>query len=303
MGIYIGLSSVVRTSFVIFNSVACAIFLIIRTYHWKKYQTEAGLICWTGFSCMFVGFLCCFSLINFASYMYFGDDMWCALRMKLNIGTYTLYRALLYIFIILRLEVVSQLDFVNSKIITWVKMLIGTTGILMVVLVTVSTDGYLDEDSRCTFKVNNAILIPLFFIDVFVCFGGTYMFIRPLKRTLRHIECKSIRHMLEKTKTWSLVSLISTLVTMLIIAVTDGVGEVITFDCSITSFSLVMMMSPVRRLERSTQDLTFGEKANGDVHEITSVFQKNPSESEVESDLDREFEEVLNGQETQQSGS
>jgi len=303
MSIYIGLSIVVRTSIAIFNSVACAILLIMRTYHQKNYHTEKGLICWTGFSCMFAAFLCSFSVINVASDFYFGDDRWCGLSLKLNTGTYTLHRALLYIFIILRLEVVSQFDFVNSKIITWVKMVIGTTGIFMVVLMSVSTKGFQDEHYRCTFKVNNAILIPLFFIDVFVCFGGTYMFIRPLKRTLSHIECESIRHMLEKTKTWSLVSLISTLVTMLIIAVTDGVGEVITFDCSITSFSLVMMMSPVRRLERSTQDLTFGEKANGDVHEITSVFQKNPSESEVESDLDREFEEVLNGQETQQSGS
>jgi len=303
MSIYISLSIAVRTSLAIFNSVACAIFLILRIYHQTGYQTEAALIRWTGFFCMFAGFLCSFSVINVASDSYFGDERWCGLSLKLNTGTYTLHRALLYLFIILRLEVVSKFDFVNPKIITCVKMVIGTTGIFMVVLVAVSTDGFSDENSRCTFIISNAILIPLFFIDVFVCVGGTYMFMRPLKRTLSHIECDSIRHMLEKTKTWSLVCLISTFITMVIIAVTDGFGEMITFDCSITSFSLVMMMSPVRRLERSTQDLTFSKKAKGEVQEITSIFKKNPSGSEMGSDFDRELEKVLNEQETQQSNS
>jgi len=277
MGIFINLSKEVRTFITIFNSVACAIFVIIRVYHQKKYHAEVRKISWTGLSCIFVGLLCCSSLANGTTDTYFGDaDKWCVLTLKLNTGTYTLHRVLLYMFIILRLQVVNQFNIMNARIIYLVKMAIGTTGTCMVVLMVVSTDGIIDQVGRCTFQMKNAILIPLFLIDIIVCSCGTYMFIRPLKRTLSDIECENIAYVLKRTTTWSLVSLGATLMTMLIIAITDGVGIVVSLDCSINSFSLVMMLSPGSPQKDSKRDLNLEKNPVVEIQEKQVFSKGNP---------------------------
>jgi len=299
MGIYVSLSNEARTSIAALNTLACAIFVILRVYHQKKYRTVVRQISWMGLSCMFTGFLVCFLLVNSASETYFGDeDRWCILSLKLNSGAYTLHRVLLYIFIILRLQVVSQYNIMYKRIIKRAKMVIGTTGTFMVVLMVVSTDGITDEDGRCTFQIVNFILIPLFAIDAIICFGGTYMFIRPLRRTLAQIECEEIANVLKKTMTWSLVSLGATLFTMLLIAVTDGAGVTVSFDCSITSFSLVMMMAPASPVEGPKSD-QLEKNAIVEAQEITSVFKKKSSTTELANDiLDTHSEEIQNEQNT-----
>lgn len=255
MSIQIHATPAVHTFFAVLNSVACAVLVIIRVYHWKKGETEVLKLSVTGFSCMFVALLCCLSLVDTVSETNFGDTgRWCGLSLKLNLATYSLHRVLLYIFIIFRLEFIDLSNFVSSRIINAGKIVIGIVGISMVVVTTISANGTANRYHKCAFEMRNEIVITFFVTDFLICAGGTWMFIRPLRKILRIIEKKSVRYMLEKTVTWSLVSLICTLITMLTIAVTNGAGGVIGFDCSITSFSLLMMMSPVRRKVRSKSE-------------------------------------------------
>jgi len=170
---------------------------------------------------------------------------------------------------------------------------IGTIGTCMVVVMVVSTDGITDQLGRCTFKMKTIVLIPLFSIDAFVCFGGTYMFIRPLKETLSHIEDESIASVLQRTMTWSLFCLGATLMTMLIIGVTDGLGVFVSFDCSVTSFSLVMMLAPAEFLRDSSKLDPNLENANVEIEDLTNVFKKSESGYELANDiLDSHCEEV-----------
>jgi len=295
MRIYIDLPNEARTVIALFNVVACAVSISVRIYHQKKQKTEVPKISAMGLSCIFVAFLCSCSFMNFASNFFFGDDSWCALSLKLNTGTYSLHRVLLYLFIIFRLEVLNQSNVISSRIIRAVKNLIGMFGISMVVVTILSTHGIWDPQLGCKFEMNLAILISLFLIDATICFGGTWMFVRPLRLIVRNIERESVRHMLKRTTTWSLVSLISTLVAMLALVLTTGFGGIVGVDCSVTSFSLVMMMSPVKRQLRPKKHRDTRQKASVEVELVTSIVQEKPFGNEPSSEvLDKHFQKVLN---------
>jgi len=235
----------VRSFFSILNFVACGVLIIIRVYHQRKYKIQDRKLTATGLSCLLVSLIYCLTSANTQMEWYFGNIRWCALSMKLAAATYALYRFLLYLFVIFRLEVVNQADIVSSRIIDAGKAVIVITGIFMVVSTIVYTKGVTEQDLSCLFEFDNSVLVILFLIDTSVCVAGTWMFIKPISQILRHIESKSFQFMLRKTKMWSLVCFISTLVAMLTVAVFDGAVGVFAFDCSITSFSLVMMMSPM----------------------------------------------------------
>jgi len=249
MSIQIDASLEVRTFFAIFNSVVCLVLFVIRLYHWKNGKPVVIKLSLTGSSCILVATLCCFALLNQTTEVTFGDMKFCDFSLRLTLSTYALHRALLYLFIILRLEVVNQIKFMNPRIITLGIVVIAIFGILMVVTTTLSVHGTADNFRKCTLVMKNEIIVPFFVIDGLICAAGTWMFMLPLRNTLRSIEHESISQLLEKTRTWSLVSLICTMMSMLTIAFTDGAGGVIGCDCSITSFSLVMMMAPVRPKE------------------------------------------------------
>jgi len=236
----------VYTSFAIFNLIACTVLVIIRVWHHQKHKIELKLSA-TGLSCMLFAVLCCLGLVNSQSEWYFGALRWCELSFKLNGLTYTMFRVLLYTFIIFRLEVMNQANFISSRIITVGKVIVVMTAVMMVIAATVFTEGVPDEHFGCGFEMNSAILMTIGVIDIFTCFGGTWIFLHPLRQTLKNIECDSLRRLVERTTFWSIVSLMTTLIGLLTITLIDGSGGVVGFDCSITSFSLVMMMSPESR--------------------------------------------------------
>jgi len=241
------MSREVHTLFAIFNFVACAVLVIIRVYHWKKQKIVEFKLSATGLSSMLLALLCCLGLVNSQSEWYFGDVRWCELSLKVNSGTYSMNRVLLYIFIILRVEVINQSNFISSRFIKAGKAVMGIIGTLTVVIATVFTNGVPDEHFGCGFEMDSAIILPLGIIDFSICAGGTWMFVHPLRLSLKNIECENLRDMIERTTIWSIVSLMSTLVGLLTVTIIDGAGGVVGFDCSITSFSLLMMMSPGSR--------------------------------------------------------
>jgi len=267
----------VSFSFAILNLVACAVFVIIRIYHQKKEETEVSKVSAVGFSCIFLAFLCCLAMVNVESEWYLSDLKYCKLSLQLNSVTYSLHRFLLYVFIILRVEVVNHYNFISLRIINMGKAVIGIFGISTLVCSILFTNGVAEQTS-CDFDMDIRILLIFFVIDILICVGGTWMFISPLRFTLRKIERYSLRQILKRTAIWSIVSLIATLIAMITLAVIYGSGGVVGFDCSITSFSLVMMMAPVRNRVRSINHSNSNQKASVEVREITSVsLQKSSS--------------------------
>jgi len=270
MAIYINLSTEIRAFFAIFNTLACAVLVIIRVYHQKKEKTEIPRISVTGLLCIIAAFLCCLALVNVASDTHFGEDRWCDLSLKLNTLTYSLHRVLLYLFIILRLEVFPSY-LISSRITNAGKMVIGVTGIFILVITILATRGVTDNYSRCALVMNNVLMVPFFAIDALVCVVGAGIFVHLLRLSLRNIDRENVSYMLKRTMTWSLVCLTSTLITMLTVVLTDGAGGIVGFDCSITSFSLVMMMSPVKRQIPSKNGNNSTQKASVEGAEITRV--------------------------------
>jgi len=237
----------VQISLAILNFLACTCFVIIRVYHHRKYSPEKPKLSGLGISCMTAGVLHCLMLINNNIEWYFGNvDRYCDLSMKLSALTYALTRALLYTFIIFRLEVVNQANFLKDWIIDTTKVVIGLFGIFIVVCSIAFTSGAEDEYWSCAFFVKEDVIIVLFLIDSFICTVGTYTFIRPFTKSLISLENKALRYMLKKTLCWSAVCLVSTMIGLLTLALVEGAGGVSGFDCTVTSFALLMMMYPVK---------------------------------------------------------
>jgi len=246
MGIFtISVPFGVKYFFAVFNVAACAVLVILRVYHQRKQKIEQLKLSLTGLSSMLQALLCCCASLNIASHWYFGDIRWCDLSIKLATATYTLQRVILYIFIILRVEVVNQANVINPRLIYAAKVVIGVAGTFLVTASIVFSTGVADEHSNCSLEIIHVeILVPAWLTDTFICVAGTWMFIHPIEQILGNIENRRLRNMLWKTKIWSIVGLVSTLIATLVVGVIDGVAGIAGFNCSMTSLSLVMMLRP-----------------------------------------------------------
>merc|ERR550534_1158263 len=121
----------VRVCMAILSFAACAVFLSIRVYHWRLQKLEDTKLGLTGILCMVLALLYCLEILITELWVNTGNSMdafWCELSMKLITVTYTLHRIIVYIFIILRLELLIQIDFVSSRTIFVGKAVIGVSG-------------------------------------------------------------------------------------------------------------------------------------------------------------------------------
>jgi len=280
--ISVHVSTPIHVIFATLNLVACSICAGLRVHHQRKYRTDALKINAMGLSCILAALLHCLALVNAQAEWYFGDERYCDLSIKLSAATYTLHRALLYMFIILRLEVVNQANFIKQRIIDTGKVVIGAMGIVMVVCSVVFSKGVPGRYYSCAFEVNETVLLMMFVIDVFICVGGTWMFTRPITLTLRSLDSSPLSLMLGKTKFWSIVCLVSALISMLTVAIVDGAGGVVGFDCSITSFGLLMMMKPQTPMGASKSSSNINQNIDADVVvevELKNVVKENSCSS------------------------
>ena len=122
------------------------------------------------------------------------------------------------------------------------------------------------------------------------------MFILPLKKTLIAIENESLQKTVRKTIIWSIVCLVSTMITLLTLAMVDGAGSLVGFDCTITSFSLLVMMSPVKRKIDIETSIQSSEKVKVEL-EITFLTQPPKTKNNLRASeviLNKEINEYLN---------
>jgi len=270
----------VKTFCAVLNVVACGVFVIIRIYHQKKDKIQNPKLSLTGLLSIFSAFLYCLTALNLDSKWYFGDIRRCTLSIKMLPAGYSAHRFLLYIFIILRVEVVNQTKFVSPRILSLGKAVVGVFGIVATVLNIIFTEGVPDEHSQCSFfHSENSVLVAIFVVDAIICVTGTWLFAVPIKDVLSEFESSHLRHMLRWTKIWSIVCLVSTLVALLIVVFIDGVGGVISFDCSITSFALVMMMSPKSNRLQSESSVIMEIKGNVELEKSPHKPSQSPHKS------------------------
>jgi len=275
MPIVISMPKEAHSFFAILNIVLCAVFIIVRVHHQKKEQNIVLSLSVTGLSCMLFGFLTAMGVLNTSLEWYFGDTQYCELSLKLNAAAYSLQRVLLYTFIVLRMEVVNQSALLNPRIINVSKVVVGVIGTFVVLTSTLATEGITtDEQYKCVFRMNGGLVLTIFVIDTSVCIGGTWVFLRPLRLTLRHFESESLRYIFKRTATWSIVSLMCTLIAILALAVFDGSGGAIAFDCSATCFCLVMMLSPVKAPSPSKNNSKSTQKASAEVLDMIIIDRK-----------------------------
>jgi len=278
----------------ILNVAACAVLFIIRVYQQKKQKIEDPKLSLTGLLSIFFALLMCCSMLNMDSKWYFGDIRWCELSIKILPASYFAHRFLLYIFIILRVEAVNQANFISPRILSAGKAMLGGCGIVMVVILIIFTEGVPDEHSACSFYLENSFIVTSAVLDTTVCVTGTWLFLRPIRDILGKIENRNLRYMLRKTRIWSIVCLVSTLVALFTLGFIDGAAGVVAFDCSITSFGLVMMMSP--NSKQSVSKSSSCLEQNGSVELEVSTEPKLFAERKLSPCIKSSHTEELNKQ-------
>jgi len=236
-----------------FNLAVCTILLIAQVYYLRNHKIKQPKIIATGLSVMVLAFLYCITLVSLQSEWIFGDIKWCNPVMKLSSIFYALLRIVLYIFIILRVEVVNQSNSISPRLILVCKAVIGVLGFVMVAFSIIFPIGVADEYSICSFDVTvDRILVPVFASDTFICIGGTWMFLRPIKKTLVYMDDPELRNTLRTTTIWSIVCLVSTLLATFFFAIVGGFQGVLGFDCNITSLGMLMMLPKGRKIPSKT---------------------------------------------------
>jgi len=232
--------------FTAFTLAACAVLIVVRVYHHRNQKIEHTKLSLTGLSCMVLALLYCSTVLNLRSNWNFGDLRWCDLGQILAATIYCLHRFVLYMFIIFRVDVVNQANLIRPRLIFAAKAVIGMAGIFRLACVIIFSRGFVDEHSGCWYDFTNwniGLLAFLLLIDIVICVAGTWMLIYSLKQTMGIIEDRRLRNWLRKTKVWSIVCLVSTLLLSLVAVIVDGVvGVSFLFDCTINSLGLVMMM-------------------------------------------------------------
>jgi hypothetical protein len=236
------------TVFAVFNSVACFVFITLLLYYQRIGEIKLSKLSVTALLSMLGAFSQCLASVNIQAEWFLGNPgRFCDLSMKLTTTSYAVHRALLYMFIILRSEVVNTANFVETRIIYASKIVIALDSVLMVSLSAI----FAQADEECGFEFNKWLILLISFFDLCVCGTGTYLFIRPVRQLLKFEECERLKRVLGKMMFWSTISLISTVVAILTVLIIDGAAGVVGFDCSLTSFCLLRMMTPVKYEEHS----------------------------------------------------
>jgi len=276
---------IVKYVLVVSSMFTCALMLIVRLYHQKKKYIEKHKLSVMVLSCIFLAFLHCCAALNIESNWYFGDKRWCELSMKMSVATYTLHRFLLYTFIIIRVEVVNQVNIMSSRNFSIGKVVIGVSGILVATSAIMFTRGISDEEATCRFDTNGSLILIQILIDTSICVTGTWMFTGPVRRSLIESPHGKMRDMLARTRSWSIVCLVSTLLAMSTLVLFSGLGVIISIDCSVTSLALVMMMSPVNSNMISTMNLEFPVIPGCTADELFTVDKPTPPYIRTETEI------------------
>jgi len=111
----------------------------------------------------------------------------------------------------------------------------------------VCPQGVEDENWMCTFEMNYTALSLGFLFNMLICFGSSWLFIRPLWQILERTNDVALRKTVKKEFVYLGTSMLFTIITILTIALVNGGSGVLGFDCAVSSFCLAMLMAPVKR--------------------------------------------------------
>jgi len=283
------------------NLVLCTIFSSIRIYQ-QRIRSDLQKLSVTGLCCMLAGLLQCACVLNTESWWYFGNiKRYCDLSLKLAAFIYAVFRTLLYLFIILRIEIVNSYKAIKKRTIRIGKVVVVVFGAFIMSCSLIFAHGVEDHElsEGCTFEIDVSIISVSLLADLMICILGTWMFIRPLRATLSSVEDENLRHMLRWTAIWSTVSLFSTMITFIITVVIDSAAGLVGFDCSITSFSLLMMLYPegnIFRRDTSCEIELSSHQSEKAELELTQVDDESSKQSEAQlsdAQMHHEIREVL----------
>jgi len=232
----------------IFNTVMTGGSLILRLHNQYKYPSKFKWMSAMGFASILFGCLVCWGLINASTLWVYGNvHRWCDLNVKVNCSLYVLHRSCLYAFVVLRIQVVNRKEMISARTIRAGKWVVSVLCTSLFIVAIVCPYGVEDANWVCTFEMNSAILVAGFIFNLLICLGSSWLFIRPLWQILEKTNDVALQKTVKKEFIYLGTSILFNIVTILTIALVDGGGGILGFDCAVSSFCLAMLMSPVKR--------------------------------------------------------
>lgn len=104
-----------------------------------------------------------------------------------------------------------------------------------------------NENKLCKIRVQRIVLVPASIFDIFIFILSSWLFIRPLMRSLKRVKIKWIQHTVIKEAVCVTISLLSTVIALLAVGLLDGIVNIaVGLDSTITTCCLVAIATPVR---------------------------------------------------------
>jgi len=270
----------------IFNAVMTGGSLLLRLHHQYKYPSKLKWMSAMGFASILFGCLVCWGLINATTLWVYGNiHRWCDLNVKVNCSLYVLHRSCLYAFVVLRIQVVNRKEMISARTIRAGKWVVSVLCASLFIVAAVCPYGVEDENWVCTFEMNYTVLVVGFIFNLLICLGSSWLFTRPLWQILEKTNDVALQKTVKKEFIYLGTSILFNIITILTIALVNGGGGILGFDCAVSSFCLAMLMAPVKRNGKWKGEWEYTNRASvsRSCASTVSMAQKMPSgESMIE---------------------
>merc|ERR1719320_867869 len=146
---------------------------------------------------------------------------------------------------------------INASVMKIGKVVLGMLGTFQMLGYTILPHGAVNEQGSCEFEVGMDVSFAIFIVlaDACICGSLTFVFIRILNNLVNSTKDREIMIMLKKTRLWTSLSIVTTLVSCVVLILCKQLKFLNGFDCSVNSLSLLVMMYPVTSMTISKIEL------------------------------------------------
>lgn len=259
----------------IVSMAICSICLITRVYWIRRYKTQQTKLMLLGLLSILSAVLYCSALITklmMRKYRYRKFPV-CMMIYVASRSLYAMHRAFLYAFVVWRIELVNSSKIISRSTIRAAKFIIIACSIFLVVGMGVFIESK-SKKQPCLLNVNIKFLIAGWILDIVICLMSSWLFLRPLLRTLKVVDDFALQETVKKEALCISISLLSTVTTAVFNYLVEGImGISIGIDCSITSCCIVNLASPASNEEKCCFFYCIQAKENTSSRELRSTTE------------------------------
>jgi len=241
------LSNEIYLASAIFCLITCLACMIIRLYYVNKLGLKLTKLMYAGLCSMLSAVLLCSSILTFAIRRFPSYNLDnCETLFRLSGFFYSTHRVFFYAFIIWRIDVVNKNGEISRQTMCFIRYVFFLGGFFIVFGMSLVTEEE-EENKLCKIRVKRIVLLPATVYDIFIFLVSSWLFVRPILKTLKLVETEWMKKTFVKEVVSIIISLSSTILALLAVSIFDGVVNIaVGLDSTITTCCLLAIATPVR---------------------------------------------------------